>query len=594
MMGALNTLLAALVLTALVAACGTDGGAQPEDRGDAEPVTKQVWPDSWPVPPLPVMALEHQSGLVWGSPSSYCWRFGEAAEPICEQYSPGSGVNTYPELVPGKQIHIRIDSETRPDKMFAQVYTKDGNIMVDFLQLGTRYPVLDLDLDPGDYHIRVEGQWQHNETTEYVERRYNTAGYVFGLSVPGTVDLVSECSSTLIGGDLSIVLSSLDDRLRTAIDSANGAGCRFNKPIARVLLVLDSNDAGPYSETFHIDPPSLTIGFPLPEDTASESSGGPLPPGDYSRRVSAFTADGEKWQAPADFFLETVTIADPLERDSGTPTTTATPVIRVIRVDPWPDSWPVPPLPVMSLEHESGLTRGAPHRYCWQLEEGNDRVCEEYYIWSRVDTYPEVTPGKQIPIVIDYDTRPTRMFAQVYTRQGNIMVGGLRHLRTKYPVLDVDMGPGDYHVRLIGHWQDNRVAYEFGLSIPGAVELTAGCERTLIGGDLSIELSSLDDRLRTAIDSANGAGCRFNKPIARVSPTLESSGAGPYTETFHIDPPAHVVQFPLPDTFASEKTGGPLPSGEYSRRLVAVTTDGDEWELTSNDFFLETVTIAER
>ena len=127
--------------------------------------------------------------------------------------------------------------------MFAQVYTKDGNIMVDFLQLGTRYPVLDLDLDPGDYHIRVEGQWQHNETAEYVERRYNTAGYVFGLSVPGTVELISECSSTLIGGDLSIVLSSLDDRLRTAIDSANGAGCKFNKPIARVLLVLDSDDS---------------------------------------------------------------------------------------------------------------------------------------------------------------------------------------------------------------------------------------------------------------------------------------------------------------------------------------------------------------
>ena len=69
MMGALNTLLAALVLTALVAACGTDGGAQPEDRGDAEPVTKQVWPDSWPVPPLPVIALEHPTGLVWGSPT---------------------------------------------------------------------------------------------------------------------------------------------------------------------------------------------------------------------------------------------------------------------------------------------------------------------------------------------------------------------------------------------------------------------------------------------------------------------------------------------------------------------------------------------
>ena len=304
MMGALNTLLATLALTAMVAACSTDG-AQTE-----EPVTRHVWPASWPVPPLPVMALEHPSGLVWGTPSSYCWRLEKADEPVCEQYLPGSGVNTYPEIVAGKQIHVRVDSERRPDKMFAQVYTKDGNIMVDFLQLGTRYPVLDLDLDPGDYHIRVEGQWQYKETTEYVERRYNTAGYVFGLSVPGLVKLIAECASTLIGGDLSIVLSSLDDRLRTAVDSANSAGCRFNKPIARVLLVLASDDSITYTETFHIDPPSLTIGFPVPEDTASESSGGPLPPGDYSRRVTAFTADGEQWEVPADFFLETVTVAE--------------------------------------------------------------------------------------------------------------------------------------------------------------------------------------------------------------------------------------------------------------------------------------------
>ena len=33
--------------------------------------------------------------------------------------------------------------------MFVQVYTRHGNIMVDFLQLGTSYPVLDLELDPG-------------------------------------------------------------------------------------------------------------------------------------------------------------------------------------------------------------------------------------------------------------------------------------------------------------------------------------------------------------------------------------------------------------------------------------------------------------
>ena len=75
-------------------------------------------------------------------------------------------------------------------------------------------------------------------------------------------------------------------------------------------MVLSSDDSITYTETFHIDPPSLTIGFSLPEYTASESSGGPLPPGDYSRRLTAFTADGEQWEVSADFFLETVTIAE--------------------------------------------------------------------------------------------------------------------------------------------------------------------------------------------------------------------------------------------------------------------------------------------
>ena len=172
--------------------------------------------------------------------------------------------------------------------------------------------MLDLDLDPGDYHIRVEGQWKYNETTEYVEQRYNTAGYVFCLSVPGTVELVSECESTQIGGDLSIALRSLTDRLRTAVDSANRAGCRFNKPIARVLIGTGQRRLdhlhGDLATSTRRPSPSASL---CRKDTASESSGGPLPPGDYSRRLTAFTADGEQWKVPDDFFLlETVTIAE--------------------------------------------------------------------------------------------------------------------------------------------------------------------------------------------------------------------------------------------------------------------------------------------
>ena len=263
-----------------------------------------------------------------------------------------------------------------------------------------------------------------------------------------------------------------------------------------------------------------------------------------------------------------------VEADSATPTP------KVVWVVKWPDSWPVPPLPVMWLEHQSGPTRGSPQRYCWQFEDGSDPVCEEYTIWSGVREYPETVLGAHIPITIDADTRPTKMFAQVFTRPGTIMVGGLRRLSTTSPGLDLaGLGPGVYNIRLIGHWQDNRVAYEFGLSIPGAVKLKSQCSQTLIGADPILALESLDDRLRTAPDNSNSGGCSFNKPIAHVSLTLQNGDFGPYTETFRIDPPSVSVPFPLRDGLASEKTGEPLPPGEYSRQMVAIAEDGDELQI---------------
>ena len=258
---------------------------------------------------------------------------------------------------------------------------------------------------------------------------------------------------------------------------------------------------------------------------------------------------------------------------------------------PWPDSWPVPPLPVMWLEHESGPTRGSPQRYCWQFEDASDPVCEEYTIWSGVREYPETALGAHIPIKIDADTRPTKMFAQVFTRPGTIMVGGLRRLSTTSPGLDLaGLGPGVYNIRLIGHWQDNRVAYEFGLSIPGAVKLKSQCSQTLIGADPILALESLDDRLRTAPDSANSGGCSFNKPIAHVSMTLQNGDFGPYTETFHIDPSSVSVSFPLREGLTSESTGEPLPPGQYSRRIVVVAEDGEELDISWA--FQDVVTLA--
>ena len=291
-------------------------------------------------------------------------------------------------------------------------------------------------------------------------------------------------------------------------------------------------------------------------------------------------------------------IPKPVEPDNATPVTkpvepdSATPVTKVVWVVPWPESWPVPPLPVMWLEHESGPTRGAPHMYHWRFEDALKfkPTYWEYAIWSGVREYPEVEPGSHVPIKIDADTRPTKMFAQVFTRPGTIMVGGLRRLSTVSPGLDLsDVGPGVYNVRIIGHWQDNRVAYEFGLSIPGVVKLASGCSQTVIDVDPILALESLDDRRRMAPDSSNSGGCRFNKPIARVVMTLRNDDDGPYTETFHIDPPSVSVSFPLRDDLASEKTGEPLPPGEYSRRMYVIAEDGEELELRWGSRYIVTL-----
>ena len=155
--GALQVLLAVLVVAGLAIGYGPERGAQPAGRDDGRPASIRVWPASWPVPPVPVMWLEHPSGSIWGSPHRYCWHVIDASVRVCEEYGIWSGVDAYPENVPGKHICIGIESETRPDRLFAQVYTRHGDLMVDSLQLGPNDPMFDLALDPEDYHIRVIG-----------------------------------------------------------------------------------------------------------------------------------------------------------------------------------------------------------------------------------------------------------------------------------------------------------------------------------------------------------------------------------------------------------------------------------------------------
>ncbi len=259
----------------------------------------------------------------------------------------------------------------------------------------------------------------------------------------------------------------------------------------------------------------------------------------------------------------------------------------------WPDNWPAPPLPVISLQHPDGPIQGDPHAYCWQFDWAASRVCEEETPWSGSYEYPEISPRQRIPVGIEAETKPTKLFALIFTKTGDMVVGNLRHLATVNPSLDLDLEPGEYNVRLIGYWHANEVSYEFGLIVPGEVELKAECHMSLVGVDSRVLLlESLDDRLRTAPDNRNRMGCRFNKPIASVVLTLHSDSLGSFTETFEIDPPSLAIRFPLRDNAVSRKTGGPLAAGEYSRRIVAFTEDGEEWRFDSG-FLEEVVRISE-
>ena len=130
-------------------------------------------------------------------------------------------------------------------------------------------------------------------------------------------------------------------------------------------------------------------------------------------------------------------------------------------------------------------------------------------------------------------------------------------------------------------------AWQIWLHGPGSQPFEGLCEKTLIGGDLDIVLDSLDDPMRTAIDSANQAGCGFNLPVVSLRLTI-----GDYVETFTFDPPRTSIPFPFDSDVPSVQTGElPVP-GVYPRSIVAVADDGQEWKIgPGRRFFRDTVTV---
>ena len=316
------TVVATLVSLALIA-CG-DPGNQIDQGPKAEGQIHTALPTPIPGSPatavpvvsevtLPSLTVIHDGRTIQARRFEGCWTPDSSSGLQCVETSPRGEQQSYAEVESGDSIEIEITPDSRPTKLLATIFTQPGEVMVSgLLHLSPAERELVVDMPPGRYNVRLHAQWF--EGGSEVQHKVN---YVFGLRVPGEPELKRQCSSTVIGGIMGIVLESLDDPLRTAVEPINSRGCTFNKAIAKVRLVLEGSTGRRYTETFHIDPPSVTIPLPVPEDVSSTREGGPLPAGEYSRRIAVVAEDGTENDLDLDDIGGIVKLVDELPEIDG-------------------------------------------------------------------------------------------------------------------------------------------------------------------------------------------------------------------------------------------------------------------------------------
>ena len=289
------TMVATLVSLALIACSDAGNQIDQEPRPEGQIHTSVPTPEP-PVTAAPVVSeatlpslrVVHEGGTILARRYEGCWTPGPSPGFQCVGTSPHGEQQSYTEVESGDRIEIEITPDSRPTKLMATILTQPGEVMASgLLHLSTVERELVVDIPPGRYNVRLHAQW-----FEGGSRPRHKVNYVFGLRVPGEPELKGGCTSTAMGGIMGIVLEPLGDPLRTAVDPVNSRGCRYNIPIAKVHLVLEGSGGRRYMETFHIDPPSLTIPLPVREDVSSVVEGNPLPPGEYSRRISVVAENG--------------------------------------------------------------------------------------------------------------------------------------------------------------------------------------------------------------------------------------------------------------------------------------------------------------
>ena len=277
----------AVIFFMVLAGCGDQGRSGNEGLSDVKSTENPTAANSTVTADsgLPALSLEYRGKAIEGHRTESCQRPPGREERECTEISNWKDVDSFTEVPSGETLAIRHTSDTLPSRMYVYSVSEPGDVGGEFIMLYQGQDTFVLEEGSGSHKVRVTADWAEDEVQ---------ISYGFGLRIPGIAELTSECASTVVGGILGIVLESLEDPNRTAFEAVNHSGCRFNKQIAKVRLSLDGDSGRSYTETFNLEPPSLIVQFPVPEDVSSVREGGPLPPGEYSRRITVVTVDGDE------------------------------------------------------------------------------------------------------------------------------------------------------------------------------------------------------------------------------------------------------------------------------------------------------------
>ena len=304
---------AIVLLVMLASAACSPQAAQPPDPTPDEITgiaTVEISRDMGTVPPRPVFGIESEGKLYPGAPASYCWPQGSSGgvtREVCVDTVDWTNVEILTPAVERQALVVRIEADEAPTELTAYLFGDPAGTSIQKIELDPALEAeLSMDLPPGKTLLRISGIWPEGGVDYEFEL----------LRVPGGEGLSAECFVTE-ADPLPVIFVPGDEPTPTAFDGRNRATCRFSQPISRVSVTLDSDAIGVHGETYHIEPASYELTFPLPQDTPSEMTLELLPVGSYDREMIVIAEDGDQWSITENLYvaLDTVSVVEKATTD---------------------------------------------------------------------------------------------------------------------------------------------------------------------------------------------------------------------------------------------------------------------------------------